>query len=78
MTPRIKNQVPLNLFPCKNCLLVVSRKYPNRKLKLIESTGLYDKLLIHEGKKIIKKETVKKMTPECRFCKGVFSHSLNS
>ena len=78
MALRIKSQIPLDLFLCKNCPLVVSRKYPSRKLKLKESTGTKDTLLIFEKQNIVKRETVKKMTPECRFCTGYFTHSLNS
>ncbi len=63
MAKRIKRQIPLNLFPCKNCLLVVYRKYYNHNLKLMKSTALHDALWILEKGKIIKKQIVEKMTP---------------
>ena len=76
MGPRVKNQIPLNLFPCKNCLLFVSRKYPNSAFKLKESAAPNDTLLILEEGKIIKKEIVKKMIPACRFCEGYYHHAI--
>jgi|WetSurSiteA1Bulk_404760.scaffolds.fasta_scaffold664731_1 hypothetical protein len=78
MAKRIKHQIPLNLFPCKNCLLVVYRKYPNSDFKLQESTGSNETLLIIKEGEIVKKEVVEKMTPGCRFCNGYVSHLLSS
>jgi len=76
MVPRIESQVPLNLFPCKNCPLIVSQKYPNRDLKLKESAAPNDTLLILREGKIIKEEIVKKMIPGCRFCEGYYHHAI--
>jgi hypothetical protein len=70
-----KGQVPEDLFPCKNCLLVVYRKYPQGEFK-VESGKSEDRLLIFRGMTLIGQEPVEKITPACRHCKGLYSHSI--
>lgn len=78
MASRIKSQVPSKLFPCKNCLLVVYRKYPQHHFKIEDSAGSNETLLILEDGKTVKTEIVEKMTPGCRFCEGYVARLLNS
>ena len=76
MASRIESQIPLELFACQDCPLVVYRKYPNRDFRLKESAARNDTLLILREGKIIKEEIVKKMTPGCRFCEGYYHHAI--
>lgn len=70
-----EGQIPESFFPCKNCLLVVYRKYPQSEFK-IESGELEDRLLISKERTFIGEERVEKITPACRHCKGLYSHSI--
>ena len=68
-----KQKFPDDIFPCKNCLLIVQRKYGKYTMEINDSM---DTLLIYEGDEIIKREPIKKMTPGCRYCKGYFSYEM--
>ena len=67
-----------NNFSCKNCLLVISKKYPNCEFKFVESGETEETLLVLEKGTVIREEPVAKITPGCRFCKGYYSHVINS
>ena len=58
-----------HLFPCKNCLLLVYRKYPGCSFKLKKYKS-EDRLLVFGMRRKVKEESVDKMTPGCRFCSG--------
>jgi hypothetical protein len=69
-----KKNLPDDIFPCKDCVLIVQRKCAKNKMEISDSM---DTLLIHEGGKIIKKEPIRKMSPGCRYCKGYFSYQMS-
>jgi hypothetical protein len=77
MVTTSEGQIPEGL-PCKNCLLVLYRKYSQCDLKLLESAEIEETLLVLERGIIIKEEPVTKMTPGCRFCKVYYNHVINS
>ena len=77
MVTATKGQIPEG-FPCKNCLLVVYRKYPQCEFKLVESGEIEEALLVLEKGIVIKEEPVARMTPGCRYCKGYYNHVINS
>jgi hypothetical protein len=62
-----------NLFPCKNCLLLAMRRYPGKKHKVDDTD---EHLLVFDGRKLIAKESIEKMNPECRFCRGFYLHQV--
>ena len=78
MASRTGNPIPSSLFPCKKCLLVVCRKYPNSAFRLKESAASDpdDTLLILDKERIINEKIVKKMTPGCRYCEGYYHHVI--
>jgi hypothetical protein len=76
MAPRKRSRVLLKLFPCKDCPLVVSHKYPAHAFKLEDSAKGHDTLLILKDGKILAKERVRKITPDCRFCEGYHRHVI--
>ena len=65
--------MPGKLFPCKNCLIPISQKYRGKKLKLNPSET---RLLVFDGRELVAKETVKKMVPGCRYCRGFYHHQV--
>jgi hypothetical protein len=69
-----KQNLPDDIFPCKDCLLIVQRKYANHKM---EVTNSLDTLLICEGSEVIKREPIRKMSAGCRYCKGYFSYEMS-
>jgi hypothetical protein len=68
-----KQNLPNDIFPCKDCVLVVQRKYTGNKMEVSDSM---DMLLIYEGSDVIKREPIRKMSPGCRYCKGYFSYEM--
>lgn len=66
--------MPEDIFPWKDCLLIVHRKYTNSKTKVNVSMNT---LLIYEGGKVIEREPIRKMSPGCRYCKGCFSYEMS-
>ena len=69
-----KQNLPDDIFPCKDCVLIVQRKYTGNKMEVSDSL---DTLLIYEGGEVIKREPIKKMSPGCRYCKGYFSYEMS-
>ena len=69
-----KQKLPDDIFPCKDCVLIVQRKYAKHKMEVIDSM---DTLLIYEGGEIIKRKPIRKMTAGCRHCKGYFSYEMS-
>lgn len=69
-----KQTLPNGIFPCKDCVLIVQRKYAENEVRLNDSL---DTLLIYEDGEIIKREPVIKMTPGGRYCKGYFSRQMS-
>jgi hypothetical protein len=62
-----------DIFPCKDCVLIVRQKYAKNKMEVNYSL---DTLLIYEGSKVVKREPVRKMSAGCRYCKGYFSYEI--
>jgi hypothetical protein len=56
-------ELPEDIFPCKDCLLNVQRKYANHRMEINDSI---DTLLIYEGGEVIKREPIRKMSIRCR------------
>ena len=46
-----KQNPPDDIFPCKDCVLIVHRKYTRNKMEVSDSM---DTLLIYEGSGVIK------------------------
>ncbi len=69
-----RQKFPEDIFPCKNCLLIVPQKYTGNKMELNDSM---DTLLICEGNEIIKREPIRKRSAGCRYCKGYFSYTMS-
>ena len=68
-----KQNLPDDIFPCKDCVLIVQGKYTGNKMEVSDSM---DTLLIYEGSEIIKREPIRKMSAGCRYCKGYFSYEM--
>jgi hypothetical protein len=68
-----KQNLPDDIFACKDCVLIVQRKYAKNKMEVNDSL---DTLLIYKGSKVVKREPVRKMSPGCRYCKGYFSYEM--
>ena len=68
-----KQKFPDDIFPCKDCVLMVRGKYAKNEIKINDSM---DTLLIYEDGDVIKRETIRKMSPGCRYCKGYFSYEI--
>ena len=68
-----KQNLPDDVFPCKDCVLIVQRKYAKNKMKINDSM---DTLLIYEGGEVIKRKPIRKMSTGCRYCKGYFSYEM--
>lgn len=68
-----KQNLPDDVFPCKDCILIVRRRYAKNNMEVNDSL---DMLLILEGSEVIKREPVRKMSPGCRYCKGYFSYEM--
>ena len=68
-----KQNLPDDIFPCKDCVLIVQRKYAKYRIELNDSL---DTLLIYEGGEVIKREPIRKMSAGCRHCKGYFSYEM--
>jgi hypothetical protein len=69
-----KQNPPDDIFPCKDCVLIVCQRYPDKRTKINDSMGT---LLIYEGGEVIKREPIRKMSPGCRHCKGYFSYEMS-
>ena len=69
-----KQKLPDDIFPCKDCVLIVHRRYAKNKKKISDSM---DTLLIYEGGEVVKREPVRKMSPGYRHCKGYFSYEMS-
>lgn len=69
-----KQQLPDDIFPCIDCVLIVQRKYAKHKMEVNDSM---DTLLMYEGEEVIKREPIRKMSPGCRYCKGYFSYEMS-
>jgi hypothetical protein len=69
-----KQKLPDDIFPCKDYLLIVQRKYGNNKMEINDSM---DTLLIYEGSEVVKRKSIRKMSPGCRYCKGYFSYEMS-
>ncbi len=69
-----KQNPPDDIFPCKDCVLIVCQRYPDKRTKINDSM---DTLLIYEGGEVIKREPIRKMSPGCRYCKGYFSYEMS-
>ena len=68
-----KQNLPDDIFPCKDYVLIVHQKYPKNKMEVNDSL---DTLLIYKGSKVVKREPVRKMSTGCRYCKGYFSYEM--
>ena len=68
-----KQNLPDDIFPCKDCVLIVRQRYAGKRTEINDSM---DTLLIYEGGEVIKREAVRKMTAGCRYCKGYFSYEM--
>ena len=68
-----KQKFPDDIFPCKDCVLIVKRKYATHKMEISDSM---DTLLIYQDGDVIKRETIRKMSPGCRYCKGYFFYEI--
>ena len=71
--PAMKPELPKEVFPCKDCVLILHRRYTKHSMELNDSL---DTLLIYEGSEVIKTEPIRKMSPGCRFCKGYFPYEM--
>jgi hypothetical protein len=69
-----KQKLPDDIFPCKDCVLIVRQRYADKRTKINDSM---DTLLIYESGEVIKKEPIRKMTPGCRYRKGYFSYEMS-
>jgi hypothetical protein len=69
-----KKNLPDDIFRCKDCVLIIHRKYANRKTRVSDSM---DALLIYEDSEVIIREPIRKMSPGCRHYKGYFSYEMN-
>ena len=69
----LRQNLPDDVFPCKDCVLIVRQKYAKNKIRVNDSL---DTLLIYEGSKVVKREPVRKMSAGCRYCKGYFSYEM--
>ena len=69
-----KQNLPEDIFPCKDCVLIVQRKYTGDKMEVNDSM---DSLLIYKGGEVIKREPIRKMDPGYRYCKGYFSYEMS-
>jgi hypothetical protein len=69
-----KTNLPDDIFPCKDCVLIIRQRYPDKRTKINDSM---DTLLIFEEGKVIEREPMRKMSPGCRYCKGYFSYEMS-
>ena len=69
-----KKNSPDNIFPCKDCVLIVRQRYPGKRTEINDSM---DTLLIYEGGEVIKGEPIRKVTAGCRYCKGYFFYEMS-
>ena len=69
-----RTNLPDDIFPCKDCLLIVCQRYADKRTEINDSM---DTLLIYEGGEIIKRIPIRKMSPGCRYCKGCFSYEMS-
>ena len=70
----MKPQLPEDIFPCKDCVLIVRQRYADKRTEINDSM---DTLLTYESGEVIKREPVKKMSPGCRYSKGTFSYEMS-
>jgi hypothetical protein len=54
--PSVKTELPQDIFPCKDCLLIVHQRYSDKETKINDSM---DTLIIFEEGKILKREPIK-------------------
>lgn len=69
-----KTNLPNDVFPCKDCVLIVRQRYADKRTEINDSM---DTLLICEGGEVIKREPIRKMSPGYRYCKGYFSYEMS-
>ncbi len=69
-----KKNLPNDIFPCKDCVLLVCQKYTDKRTGVNNSM---DTLLIFKGNEVIKREPIRKMSVGCRHCKGYFSYEMS-
>ena len=69
-----KQKLPDDIFPCKDCVLIVQRRYAKNRRKISDPM---DTLLICEGGEVIEREPVRKMSSGCRYCRGYFSYEMS-
>jgi hypothetical protein len=69
-----KQNLSNDIFPCKDCVLIVQRKYTGNKMEVNDSM---DTLLVYDGSEVIERKPIRKMSPGCRHCKGYFSYEMN-
>ncbi len=70
----IKPELPDDIFPCKDCVLIVRQRYTDKRTEINDSM---DTLLIYEGGEVIKREPITKISLRCRHCKGYFSYEMS-
>ena len=69
-----KDNLPDEIFPCKDCVLLVRQRYADKRTEMNDSM---DALLIFEVDKVIKREPIRKMSAGCRHCKGYYSYQMS-
>jgi hypothetical protein len=69
-----KTNLPDDIFPCKDCVLIIRQRYTGKRTKINDPM---DALLIYEGGEVIKREPIREMSPGCRHCKGYFSYEMS-
>lgn len=69
-----KKNLPNDIFPCKDCVLIVRKRYAD---KITEINDSFDTLLVFKGGKVIQREPVRKMNAGCRHCKGYYSYQMS-
>ncbi len=63
-----------NIFPCKDCVLLVRQRYAGKRTEINDPM---DTLLIFEGDRVVKRKPIRKMSAGCRHCKGYYSHLMS-
>jgi len=69
-----KTNLPDDIFPCKDCVLIVRQRYADKRTKINDSM---DTLLIFQDGEVIKREPIRKMSAGCRHCKGYFYYEMS-
>ncbi len=61
------------LFPCKNCVILLSYKYRGMDFKLNKAQT---RVSVFDGTELVATEAVEKMVPGCRFCRALYLHQI--